>query len=126
MDFLINIFLSYILFPIYVFYYLNALGPLFWLPYVIIKILKGDLKFSAIFCCLIAPISWHITLFIIGIIMCAISINFVHKLLEFINTHWGFFIANIFAIFNVLFKIYSPTAKEEFKNLLVDFTIQKN
>lgn len=125
MNFLINIFLFCILFPLYVFYYLNALGPLLWLPYVIIKILKGDLKFSAIFCCLIAPISWHIVLFIIAIIMCAISINFVYKLLEFINTHWGFFIANIFAIFNVLLKICSIEAQKEFKELLINFKTNK-
>lgn len=100
-----------------VFVYSNMVLPLLWLPYVIIKIIKKDLRVSAIMFCIIPPIIWCLLLLIIGIIDTFLFKNFIMNVVS-TNT---FATGNILALIITILNAYSKTARIEFKENLNNY-----
>lgn len=101
--------ISYIL---NIFYLFNGVVPLFWLPYVIFKILRGDLRVAAILACIVAPIVW---LFVFGFVgFLSIKLLWLGKIVNFICFSNGGIFGGILALISVIFNVLSKQARDEF------------
>lgn len=99
-------------FIINVFYLLNGVLPLFWLPYVIYKIIKHEYRLSAIMLCVFGPIFWFFIL---------MGVGYVFTKTQFLNNLLYSKPASIGTICAFIAVIFSP--KQEFKNALEKYKV---
>lgn len=110
---IISFLLSYVFNLFYIF---NAFVPLLWIPYVLYKIFKKELKTSAINLCIIPPIFWFVLLFILTFI--AGLFKPVHHFVNVIFLSKPGYYGAIIAFVSVIFNILSPAARKEFSEHL--------
>lgn len=120
MSFIFSVFCFFISYVINIFYLFNGIVPLFFIPYVLYKVIKRVYKPKALLMCIVAPISWYVILFVLGYII-GMTGNAKYFYFFFNNSgaFWGFIIAAITVIINILGK----AARDEFIERLEPFRI---
>lgn len=106
--FLINFILN-------VFYLFNGVLPLFYLPYVIYKIIKHEYRLSAIMLCVFGPIFWFFIFMGAGYVFTATIKTQILDILLYSKP------ASIGTICAIIAVIFSP--KQEFKNALEKYRV---
>lgn len=106
--FIICFLISY---TINVFYLFNAIVPLFWIPYVLFKICKGEYKLNALLMCITAPIMWNVVLIILGFLLAVFGLyKYMQAFMFSPGAMWG----GIMAIISTLLNMFSSKARGEF------------
>lgn len=111
MTVLYELFTFFISLNITVYYLFNAVVPLFYIPFVLYKIIKKEYRKEAILLCLIAPILWT-TIWIV--IVFVLQLFGLSEVLHWLFWSRGAAFGAALGIINVLLNMFSAQARQEF------------
>lgn len=119
---MLTLFLSIICFfvsySLNLFFLFNAVVPLFWLPYVLVKIINRKLKIYALLSCIIPLIIWILAIFIVGVILVLLGGK---NIITYYQYSFGTTIGFVIALLQVMYSSTTKKAREEFKEGLNKF-----
>lgn len=119
---MITVFLSivcfFISYSLNLFFLFNAFVPLFWVPYVLVKIINRKLKIYALLICIIPLIAWVLAIFIVGVILVLLGGK---NIITYYQHSFGTILGFIIALLQVIYSATTKQAREEFKEGLNKF-----